>query len=235
MFKTTVSPGSIQAAAATASVAETAGNVTISVTRTGGNAGAVGISYGTSPGTALAGVNYTSTSGNLTWADGDVATKSVTVPILNDGVATGNRVFNVNLSTPTGGAVLGAPASVAVTIQDAQVAPGAPVIGVAQPGDGRATIAFTAPASSGSSPITGYTVSCTPGPITANGSAAVSHIIVTWPRQWHDVRLLGDGHECRRNEPALGHRERDARAHTDHGQRSHRELRERRHDDELQP
>ena len=47
--------------------------------------------------------------------------------------------------------------------------PGAPTIGAATPGNQQAIIAFTPPASNGGSPITGYTATCTPGPISANG------------------------------------------------------------------
>ncbi len=46
--------------------------------------------------------------------------------------------------------------------------PGAPIIGVGTPGNLQATIAFTAPASTGGSPITTYTASC--GGLSANGN-----------------------------------------------------------------
>jgi hypothetical protein len=60
--------------------------------------------------------------------------------------------------------------SFSITIQ-AQL-PGAPTIGTATAGNAQATIAFTPPASNGGAPITSYTVSCTPGPVTASGSAS---------------------------------------------------------------
>lgn len=52
--------------------------------------------------------------------------------------------------------------------------PGAPQIGAATAGNGSASIAFTAPAQDGSSPVTGYTASCTTGTaaITAQGTAS---------------------------------------------------------------
>jgi hypothetical protein len=52
------------------------------------------------------------------------------------------------------------------------VIPGAPTIGTATPGDGQATIAFTPPASTGGSPVTGYTVTCNPGAVTATGASS---------------------------------------------------------------
>ena len=60
---------------------------------------------------------------------------------------------------------------------DIPEAPGAPVIGIATPGDGQVSIAFTAPADNGGSAITGYTVTSSPGGIT--GTGASSPITVT--------------------------------------------------------
>jgi Dockerin type I domain/Fibronectin type III domain/Putative Ig domain len=51
-------------------------------------------------------------------------------------------------------------------------APGAPAIGTATAGNGQATISFTPPSSNGGSPITGYSVTCTPGPVSASGAAS---------------------------------------------------------------
>lgn len=57
--------------------------------------------------------------------------------------------------------------------------PGAPVIGVATAGNSSASIAFTAPASSGSSAITGYTANCTAAAGVRSGTAGASPISVT--------------------------------------------------------
>lgn len=53
--------------------------------------------------------------------------------------------------------------------------PGAPVIGVATPGNGQASIAFTAPANTGGAPINSYNATC--GTKNANGSS--SPIVIT--------------------------------------------------------
>jgi hypothetical protein len=50
--------------------------------------------------------------------------------------------------------------------------PGAPTIGTATAGNATASVAFTAPASNGGSPITSYTVTSNPGGITATGPAS---------------------------------------------------------------
>lgn len=56
-------------------------------------------------------------------------------------------------------------------------APGAPVIGTATAAPGQATVAFSAPAQDGNSPILDYTVTSSPGGITATGSG--SPLVVT--------------------------------------------------------
>lgn len=63
-------------------------------------------------------------------------------------------------------------------------APGAPTIGNVTAGDGQATVTFTAPASNGGNPITGYTVTATPvaapgAPGITTQTGAGSPIIVT--------------------------------------------------------
>ncbi|MDP9121515.1 MAG: plastocyanin/azurin family copper-binding protein, partial [Acidobacteriota bacterium] len=91
------------------------GSVPVGVTRSGGTSGAVSVAYATSDGSALSGVGYTPTSGILSWGDGDAATKSFTVALLSGG-GTGSTSFNVALSSPTGGAVLGSPSAAAVLV-----------------------------------------------------------------------------------------------------------------------
>ena len=97
---------------------ENGGSVTITVTRTGGSSGAVGVSYATSNGTAVAGSDYTSTSGTLSWADGDAADKTFSVPILDDSSYEGNETVNLTLSNPTGGATIGSPNAAVLSILD---------------------------------------------------------------------------------------------------------------------
>ena len=66
-------------------------------------------------------------------------------------------------------------ASNAVTPAVVVTNPGAPTIGTATAGDASATVTWTPPASNGGSPITGYTVTSSPGGITASvGSGATS-------------------------------------------------------------
>ena len=79
----TGTPGSLEFSAATASVNENAGSASVVVTRSSGSTGAVAVSYATANGTAMAGTDYATSSGTLSWSDGDVTTRTVTVTILN--------------------------------------------------------------------------------------------------------------------------------------------------------
>jgi hypothetical protein len=109
--------GSLQFSAASYSEAENAGTATITVTRTGGSTGAVGVSFATSDGSADAGSDYTATSGMLSFATGET-TKTFTVALTDDPSAEPDETVILTLSNPTGGATLGNPASATLTILD---------------------------------------------------------------------------------------------------------------------
>src|SRR5213075_2531305 len=100
--------GAIQFSAPTYSVTEAGPSATITATRTGGTNGAVGVTYATSNGTATSGSDYTAASGTLSWANGDAASKTFTVAILDDAAVESSETVNLTLSAPTGGATLGA-------------------------------------------------------------------------------------------------------------------------------
>ena len=109
-------PGALQFISAAEGVTKTAGTVKLSVIRTAGSHGAVSVNYQTADGTALAGSNYTTTSGTLNWADSDVATKIVSVPIINSASQQSDLSFFMSLSNPGGGASVGIVAMTTVTI-----------------------------------------------------------------------------------------------------------------------
>jgi hypothetical protein len=112
---TPAAAGTLALAAASYSVNQATGTATLSVTRTGGSAGAVSVAYGTANGSASAGNHYTAVTGTLTWANGDAAAKSISVPLSATAFA-GTKTFTVTLSAAVGGATLGTPASSTVTI-----------------------------------------------------------------------------------------------------------------------
>ena len=88
------SPGILQLSAATYSVAENGGTATITVTRTGGSAGAVGVTLATSNGTATAPADYTAVSQTVSFAAGDTASKTVSIPIVDDALVEGNETVD---------------------------------------------------------------------------------------------------------------------------------------------
>lgn len=110
-------PGQIQFSAATAAGAEGA-SVTVTATRTGGSYGVLQVNYGTQAGTAEA-TRYTPVSGTLAWSSGETASKTFTVPLLNDGVAQADQAFALNLGIPFGGLAVSVPWQTRVTVTGA--------------------------------------------------------------------------------------------------------------------
>jgi Calx-beta domain len=120
---TIVAAGTLQFSAPTYSVGEAGGSAAITVTRAGGSGGAVTVTAASiAGGSATAGADYATTSLLLTWADGDVANKTFSIPIVDDALIEPAETVNLALSAPTGGAALGAPATAVLTIIDNDVA-----------------------------------------------------------------------------------------------------------------
>lgn len=116
-------PTGVQFATDKYNVPEASAAIALSVTRNGDVSGSTTVNYATSDGTATAGSDYTATSGTLTFAPGELV-KTISVPLLNDSVYEGpNQTFNVALSAPSGGAVLGSPSTAVVTIIDDESVP----------------------------------------------------------------------------------------------------------------
>ena len=97
---------------------ESDGTVTISVTMTGTPTADVSVDYKTWDGTAIAGSDYTATSGTLTWSKDDkVRTKTLTISITNDSDVEGAEIFYLVLSNPTNAALI-YPSAAVVNILD---------------------------------------------------------------------------------------------------------------------
>ena len=82
-----------------------------------------GVVYNPFDGTAMSPSDYTCPSGNLIWADGDTADKTITATIIDDNVFEPSQDFTVALSAPSGGATLGANTTATNTITDNDSAP----------------------------------------------------------------------------------------------------------------
>lgn len=88
-------------------IGENEGALVLTVVR--GNDGSLGpftVDFATSDLTATNGLDYVGTNGTLHFAQGEMA-KRIMVPILNDEVPEPDKQFEVTLSNPSGGAVLG--------------------------------------------------------------------------------------------------------------------------------
>jgi Ca2+-binding RTX toxin-like protein len=90
----------------------------ITLTRTGGSSGEVRTTVTLGGGTATPWGDYNPTSIDVTFGNGDAAAKVITIPIINDLHIDGGETFNLTLSNPVGGAVLGAKSVATVTIQE---------------------------------------------------------------------------------------------------------------------
>jgi hypothetical protein len=121
----------LQFAAANYSVNEGAGGVQINVTRMGNTTDAATVDYRTTDsdtftvgcfdqtnnnGGAYARCDFATTVGTLSFASGETS-KTITVPLIDDGYAEGAETFTLRLSNSTG-ATLGTPGLATVTITD---------------------------------------------------------------------------------------------------------------------
>ena len=116
---TAVEPsGSLQFALAEVSVAEDSGDFTVVVQRLGGTQNAVSVAYATADQEAVAGSDYLAASGSLNWPAGDGSDRTIVLQPIADSVVEPDESFQVNLSTPTGGAQLGSLTQLIVTLLD---------------------------------------------------------------------------------------------------------------------
>jgi Tol biopolymer transport system component len=128
-------PGQVRFARHVFSAAESAGRVTVSVTREPGAAGTATVAYKTLGGTAAAGAEYAPASGTLTFAPGEES-KQFDVPVFDDALDEDDKTVYVSLSDEAGGSV-GEPALAAVRITDDEPSPKLS-IGDARVGEGDA-------------------------------------------------------------------------------------------------
>ena len=138
-------------------------------TATGGNAQAT-VTFSapaSNGGSPITGYTVTASPGGIT-ATG--SNNPITVTGLTNGTA---YTFTVTATNTIG---TGSPSAASNSVTPATV-PGAPVIGTATAGNAQASVSFTAPASNGGSPITGYTVTSSPGGITASGTVSPITVI----------------------------------------------------------
>jgi len=105
------------------SVNEDAGSVTVTVNRTFGCTGTVGVDFNvyfplfTGTASASKGSDFNLADGTLTFADG-VTSQTITFSIINDTVSEGDEAFIIDLEFPTSGVSFGMESELTVTIID---------------------------------------------------------------------------------------------------------------------
>ena len=119
-------PGVIQFASPTAMGTEGT-SVALTLERVGGSTGSLSIIYGAIEGTATQPFDFSGVSGTVTWADGETSTKTISVPLPVDGTLETDETFGIHI-VGVGPARLGSNRLSTVTIQDADVAGGQPVV-----------------------------------------------------------------------------------------------------------
>ncbi|MBC3809128.1 retention module-containing protein, partial [Undibacterium seohonense] len=97
------------------SVNEASGTATFTVVLSEASPASVLVNFNTNNGSAIAGSDFTATTGSVTFAPGETS-KTITITIADDAVFEGNESFQVNLSTPTNATI--GNGSVVTLIQD---------------------------------------------------------------------------------------------------------------------
>ncbi|PYK61442.1 MAG: hypothetical protein DME21_09215, partial [Verrucomicrobia bacterium] len=111
-------PVYLQFGSSSYTVSEADGAAIVSVVRQGTTGREMTVRFETSDGTAKAGPDYVATNGTLTFGLGE-ATKTIVVPVRNDGLAEDTEYFNLVLSDPAGaGVTLGSPSTAQIYIAD---------------------------------------------------------------------------------------------------------------------
>ncbi len=102
---------------ADASASEDAGTMTFAVTLSFQATETITVDYATADGSATQALDYTSTSGTLTFTAGETS-KTISVPIIDDELVEGNETFSVQLSAPVGADLADASATATIINDD---------------------------------------------------------------------------------------------------------------------
>jgi hypothetical protein len=132
------SPGVVGIKQTDVSVGENSQQTSVTVRRSGGAMGRISVAYKTvEPDweSAQAGVDFTEVRGRLTWEDGDITERAITLPILQDAAFEDSEWFRVVLEDVQGGGGLGT-SSVFVQIADDDSPVISPPAGSARRGGG---------------------------------------------------------------------------------------------------
>ncbi|MCC3528736.1 MAG: hypothetical protein JGK21_10440 [Microcoleus sp. PH2017_22_RUC_O_B] len=184
-YQGTSNPPSLQFSAPTFSVNENGTAVAaVTVTRTGGSEGAVSATVNLTNGTATAPGDYNGTAIPVSFAAGDTAPKTITIPIVDDTLVEGTETVNLTLANPTGGATIGTQGTATLSIVDNDTLPpsslqfSAPTFSVNE--DGTTSAAVTVTRTGSSTAAVSATVNLANGSATAPADYNNSPILVNF-------------------------------------------------------
>ena len=124
-------------AATTMQTHESSGPALISIVRSGTGIGPASVRLVVQAGTAQSGIDYVVPGINdinvVQWADGELGSKSLSIPLVHDGLPGPSRDFNVYFDVAYGNAQTVAPYRAVVTILDDDAAPAGTVCDVREP------------------------------------------------------------------------------------------------------
>jgi len=169
------SPGAVSAEPFAIAVQENAGTATVTIKRYGPHTGAATVDYRTSNQTAVAPGDYTTASGTLTWAAGDMTDRTVTVPVINDTTGEPTEVFRVFLENTTPVDDLSVASTGTVTIIDDDNPPSVTLHPVSQTVGQGINVTFTAAASA----VPAATVQWTRDNVDLANGAGISGVTTT--------------------------------------------------------
>jgi Calx-beta domain len=114
--------GSVEFEVNTIQINEDVGLASATVVRKGGSVGNITVDFATVDMTAIAGQDYTPTTGTLSFANGEMS-KTIQIPILEDGDTEPDEFFTIALRNPSSVESLNVPASLFVVLQDRATEP----------------------------------------------------------------------------------------------------------------
>ena len=98
-------------------VVENIGSVTVTISLSVASTNTITVNFETTDGTAIAGTDYTATTGMVTFTPGQTS-RTISIPILDDTLQESTETFNIILSDATNAAILDGTAIITITDND---------------------------------------------------------------------------------------------------------------------